>query len=168
MHFTSNTLALVTAVIISRVELANAANCPGVMRNNVCCVGGNLNLETCEGWPICKGPDTIDLATSTLSCATEIPVTVSNYDDLVSSASSKFLDKAGSITSTVSEATATDGEDATQITVSTTSDTSTEDSKDSESTTSATSTENSEDSGAGNLGLGYTLGAVVLGGVALL
>ncbi|KAJ4015538.1 hypothetical protein NW752_006999 [Fusarium irregulare] len=64
--------------------------CPGILSMNggkdkaFCCVGGNLS--TCEGWPLCEGS-----ATTTVSCATEIPVTATDYTALIESASSKYL-----------------------------------------------------------------------------
>ena len=76
--------------------------CPGVAEitqgsNGYCCVGGQVNNTNCEGWPICQGPATI---THSTVCATEIPFTASNYDDLVTSASSMYLNSDGSITAT--------------------------------------------------------------------
>ncbi|KAJ4249072.1 hypothetical protein NW762_012404 [Fusarium torreyae] len=95
--------------------------CPGAIEghgggtiDNYCCVGGQLTISRCKGWPICHGSATIKprAAEATPDCSASIPVTASDYDDLVSSASSKYL-KSGSgapatATSTSDDATSTD------------------------------------------------------------
>ncbi|KAF4450456.1 hypothetical protein F53441_6455 [Fusarium austroafricanum] len=71
----------------------NNKNCPGVLHNDgnntpYCCIGGRLDLSTCPGWPICTGPTR---EPKPLSCFTEIPFSATDYNSLVKSASSKFL-----------------------------------------------------------------------------
>jgi hypothetical protein len=56
-----------------------------------CCVGGDLNLSTCEDWPLCISPLTAKPDTISMSCATKIPIMASDYNSLVESASSKYL-----------------------------------------------------------------------------
>ena len=73
-------------------------NCPGVLYvassdSSACCVGGTiqpLTLSDCDGWPVCQGPVTVTQTSEPLSCATVIPVTDSNYDSLISSASASL------------------------------------------------------------------------------
>ncbi|KAF4974627.1 hypothetical protein FZEAL_8486 [Fusarium zealandicum] len=74
--------------------------CPGVLavtgdNDGYCCVGGELNLSTCEGWPICRGPQTEAPETTSMSCATKIALSESDYTSLVESASSRYLGKSG-------------------------------------------------------------------------
>ncbi|KAF4973487.1 hypothetical protein FSARC_221 [Fusarium sarcochroum] len=65
--------------------------CPGILsitgNNNAgfCCVGGNLS--TCKGWPICEATATAE----SVSCATKIPLSATDYTALIESASSKYL-----------------------------------------------------------------------------
>ncbi|SPJ88878.1 uncharacterized protein FTOL_12773 [Fusarium torulosum] len=81
----------------------NGVKCPGVLQasgsdnDGTCCVGGKLDLSTCEGWPICTGSS---WKPKSVSCATRIPVTAKGYTSLIESASSKYLQG--------SEASATD------------------------------------------------------------
>ncbi|RBR15910.1 uncharacterized protein FIESC28_07155 [Fusarium coffeatum] len=70
-------------------------NCPGVLRNNngndgkaYCCVGGKLDLSTCEGWPICTGSS---WSAKPVSCAATVPVTATDYGAQIKSARSKYL-----------------------------------------------------------------------------
>ncbi|KAJ4244564.1 hypothetical protein NW762_014419 [Fusarium torreyae] len=74
-------------------DSSGSKNCPGVLENGgnddgYCCVGGELDLSTCEGWPICTGSS---WEPKTVSCATMIPVTAKDYDARIESASSKYL-----------------------------------------------------------------------------
>ncbi|KYK58801.1 hypothetical protein DCS_05819 [Drechmeria coniospora] len=68
--------------------------CPGVYVANdtdaYCCVSGKLQLSVCAGWPLCTGSTTIDPKTSTLSCATTVPVTASDYKEAISRASASY------------------------------------------------------------------------------
>lgn len=109
MQFTSKSLMLGAAVALAGLHLAHAASnnkpCPGVQHvgdggnDDYCCIGGSLHFSNCDGWPICKGPTSFDPATETvLSCATTVPLSAANYADLVSSASSKYLNAQGSAT----------------------------------------------------------------------
>ncbi|KAM0234369.1 hypothetical protein ACHAP5_010091 [Fusarium lateritium] len=81
----------------------NGIKCPGVLQasgrdsDGTCCVGGKLDLSTCEGWPICTGSTR---EPKPLSCATRIPVSAKDYSSIIESASSKYLQG--------SEASATD------------------------------------------------------------
>lgn len=76
--------------------------CPGSIQgngggvdDNYCCVGGSAQVSNCPGWPICSGAPTT--TAKPVSCATKITLTDSDYFELVSSASSKYLDGNGSI-----------------------------------------------------------------------
>ncbi|KAL2669826.1 hypothetical protein Neosp_015271 [[Neocosmospora] mangrovei] len=74
--------------------------CPGVLQVNGgndahCCVGGTLNLSTCEGWPLCRGPQTAAPEPTSISCAAKIPLTANDYSSLVESASSRYLKASG-------------------------------------------------------------------------
>ncbi|KIL87457.1 hypothetical protein FAVG1_09163 [Fusarium avenaceum] len=79
--------------------------CPGVLEANgggsdsdgTCCVGGKLDLSTCEGWPICTGST---WEPKSVSCVTRVPVTAKDYSSIIESVSSKYLQG--------SEASATD------------------------------------------------------------
>ena len=91
--------------VAAGAAIVGTQTCPGSIegsgtgtQDNYCCVGGNVTVSVCAGWPICTGPTTVDLATRTPTCATTVPLTASNYDAQVSSASSKYLDKDGKIT----------------------------------------------------------------------
>lgn len=77
--------------------------CPGVIKftgsgsdDGYCCVGGDLTLSNCPGWPICTGPTTIDPRSTTLSCATTVPLSAADYSSLVSSASDSYYRTKGS------------------------------------------------------------------------
>ncbi|CAG1977261.1 unnamed protein product [Fusarium graminearum] len=70
-------------------------NCPGVLRNNgnndkknYCCVGGELDLSTCEGWPICTGSS---WKPKPITCATTVPISATDYNAQIKSARSKYL-----------------------------------------------------------------------------
>ncbi|KAI8716039.1 hypothetical protein NCS52_00896500 [Fusarium sp. LHS14.1] len=70
--------------------------CPGVLQvtgdnDGHCCVGGTLNLSTCKGWPLCSGRQTAAPEPTSISCATKIPLTASDYSSLIESASSRYL-----------------------------------------------------------------------------
>ncbi|KAL4731586.1 hypothetical protein ACLX1H_000559 [Fusarium chlamydosporum] len=88
-------------------------NCPGVLRNGndndnkaYCCVGGELDLSTCEGWPICTGSS---WSPKPITCAASVPVTIKDYSAQIKSASSKYLqdgNEPGATTNSVSSATA--------------------------------------------------------------
>ncbi|KAF5022645.1 hypothetical protein F66182_5321 [Fusarium sp. NRRL 66182] len=104
--FLSTSLLLFSAAALSVIQgsfgftAANPNDCPGVLvvdGNNVdyCCVGGDLDLSTCEGWPICTGSS---WSPKTRACSTTVPVTASDYESRVKSASSRYLADAGSIT----------------------------------------------------------------------
>lgn len=88
----------------------NNHNCPGVLNNPsnnkaYCCVGGKLDLSTCEGWPICTGSS---WEPKSMSCYTTIPVSASDYDSRVKSASSRYLNGVeASATDDASSATST-------------------------------------------------------------
>ncbi|KAF5624319.1 hypothetical protein F52700_9485 [Fusarium sp. NRRL 52700] len=90
----------------------NNKNCPGVLNNpadnkGYCCVGGKLDLSTCEGWPICTGSS---WEPKSMSCYTTIPVSASDYNSRVKSASSRYLNGAeASATDDASSATSTGG-----------------------------------------------------------
>ncbi|OBS24631.1 hypothetical protein FPOA_05171 [Fusarium poae] len=86
-------------------------NCPGVLRNGddndknaYCCVGGELDLSTCQGWPICTGSS---WKPKPLTCATTVPISATDYNAQIKSARSKYLeDDTLSVTSnSVSSAT---------------------------------------------------------------
>ncbi|KAL6916856.1 hypothetical protein FSST1_008351 [Fusarium sambucinum] len=71
-------------------------NCPGVLRNNdnndqktYCCVGGELDLSTCQGWPICTGSS---WEPKPITCATTIPISATDYNAQIKSARSKYLE----------------------------------------------------------------------------
>ncbi|WZH49739.1 uncharacterized protein QYS62_010948 [Fusarium acuminatum] len=72
----------------------NGIKCPGVLQasgsdsDGTCCVGGKLDLSTCEGWPICTGSS---WEPKSVSCATRVPVTAKDYSSIIESASSKYL-----------------------------------------------------------------------------
>lgn len=86
----------------------SADGCPGAMvDNDYCCIGGNLS--NCPGWPMCTGLTSFDLATPTCvtTCVTTIATSLSNWEDLASSASTSYLNDAGAIT-----ASATGGNDS--------------------------------------------------------
>ena len=92
-------LALLAASVAAR-------NCPGSIQNDgnsgndqYCCIGGHVTVSVCPGWPMCTGPTTVNPMAKP-SCATKVPWTASNYDQLVSSASSRYLNAQGSITAT--------------------------------------------------------------------
>ncbi|KAF9768203.1 hypothetical protein IL306_014526 [Fusarium sp. DS 682] len=99
------TLACLAQGIFAQTTIVtgeNNKNCPGVLNNSgdgkaYCCIGGTLDLSTCEGWPVCTGSS---WEPKTHSCYTTIPVSASDYDSRVKSASSKYLNGA--------EASATD------------------------------------------------------------
>ncbi|KAF4993173.1 hypothetical protein FGRMN_6658 [Fusarium graminum] len=95
--------------------------CPGVLSmtgNNqgYCCVGGELDLSTCAGWPICTGSTR---EPRPVTCATKIPITAKDYSKQVQSASSKYLqgseasatDSMASVTDSMASATSADGND---------------------------------------------------------
>ncbi|KAI8676068.1 hypothetical protein NCS57_00510200 [Fusarium keratoplasticum] len=74
--------------------------CPGVLQvtgdnDGHCCVGGTLNLSTCKGWPLCSGRQTAAPEPTSISCATKIPLTASDYSSLIESASSRYLKASG-------------------------------------------------------------------------
>lgn len=74
--------------------------CPGVLQatgdNDAhCCVGGTLNLSTCEGWPLCRGRQTAAPEPTSISCAAKIPLTANDYSSLIESASSRYLKASG-------------------------------------------------------------------------
>ncbi|KAF4345023.1 hypothetical protein FBEOM_897 [Fusarium beomiforme] len=102
------TLACLAQGILAQITIITGdnnqdnQNCPGVLNNHgdnkgYCCVGGELDLSTCEGWPICTGSS---WKAKSQSCYTTIPLSVSDYDSRIKSASSKYLNG--------NEATATD------------------------------------------------------------
>ncbi|KAF7557371.1 hypothetical protein G7Z17_g681 [Cylindrodendrum hubeiense] len=132
--------------------VAAAVNCPGVLDNDTCCVGGQLTLSNCPGWPICTGPTSFDPATTTLTCATQIATSVDDYSEVVASASSKYLDSNGNIIATAtdepdSSSTASDTAQstATDTAQSTTSDTAEATSSDTEEATSSETGEATSD-----------------------
>jgi hypothetical protein len=58
-----------------------------------CCVGGTLaplTLSVCAGWPICTGPTTVTQTNTPLSCVTNVPMLVSNWDASASSYSASL------------------------------------------------------------------------------
>jgi len=137
MHSTAAHLLLVLGMVISllRGTLAQTTvfiiddggtfNCPGVLRNNngndgkaYCCVGGELDLSTCEGWPICTGSS---WSAKPVSCAATVPVTATDYGAQIRSARSKYLeDDEPTITSgSVSSATSDGGQASAVSTTST-------------------------------------------------
>ncbi|KAK9444211.1 hypothetical protein VB005_01958 [Metarhizium brunneum] len=77
---------------------SSGVTCPGVLHatansqgsNTYCCVGGTLNLSNCPGWPACTGPTSFDPKSTTLSCASTVPLTASDYNARVSSASDSY------------------------------------------------------------------------------
>lgn len=84
----------------SRGSFVDGIFCPGVLQDvritdsatdGSCCVGGELTLSNCLGWPICTGPTSFNPGTTTLSCATVIPLSASDYRQLISSASVSFF-----------------------------------------------------------------------------
>ncbi|KAF4968741.1 hypothetical protein FSARC_3924 [Fusarium sarcochroum] len=127
-------------------DSSDSKNCPGVLQNGgnddgYCCVGGELDLSTCEGWPICTGSS---WEAKTVSCATKILVTAKDYDARIESASSKYLqdneatttaDSAPS-TTTISDSDDDDGNESGA----TASATSTEDNSTTDDSTTASST----------------------------
>lgn len=108
MHFFTASSLLLTALATAQGVIIQSINCPGALfpddtgdtDDEYCCIGGDVTVSDCPGWPICKGPKTVNVATQTPNCGVKIATTVSNYDDLVSSASSRYLNDAGSITAT--------------------------------------------------------------------
>ncbi|RGP67763.1 hypothetical protein FSPOR_5953 [Fusarium sporotrichioides] len=71
-------------------------NCPGVLQNDngndkkaYCCVGGELDLSTCQGWPICTGSS---WKPKPITCATTVPVSATDYNAQIRSARSKYLE----------------------------------------------------------------------------
>ncbi|KAM0231675.1 hypothetical protein ACHAP5_010967 [Fusarium lateritium] len=105
-------------------------NCPGVLNvggndDGYCCIGGELDLSTCEGWPICTGSS---WKPKTVSCATTIPITAKDYDARIESASSKYLQDTEATTTADSVPSATTisdsqdgGDDTSEATSSATS-----------------------------------------------
>ncbi|KAJ4118929.1 hypothetical protein NW768_010671 [Fusarium equiseti] len=95
-------------------------NCPGVLRNDngndgkaYCCVGGELDLSTCEGWPICTGSS---WSAKPVSCATTVPVTATDYGAQIRSARSKYLqDDEPTITSDSVSSATSDGSQAAAV-----------------------------------------------------
>ena len=90
--------ASANADTLSFIQRSNNNNCPGVQlndNNNIeyCCVGGSLDMQFST---IFDDPSTTSVSISTqasdtsMSCATKIPMTASNYDALVSSASVSY------------------------------------------------------------------------------
>ena len=77
--------------------LSGNIKCPGVIKGDTegrdpdgyCCVGGHLTISNCEGWPICKGPQTV--TQTSIECSTKVPFSIDNYDSVVDSASSHYL-----------------------------------------------------------------------------
>lgn len=82
---------IVVLAVTSRALAAQVQDkdCPGVLEEDYCCVGGHLTLSNCKGWPICKGPRTV--TQTSVSCSTKVFFSADDYDDVVSSASSKYL-----------------------------------------------------------------------------
>jgi hypothetical protein len=68
---TNNDKVILNSSIAGRNE-----NCPGVLKQakdeGYCCVGGDLNLSTCEDWPLCISPLTAKPDSISMSCATKI------------------------------------------------------------------------------------------------
>ncbi|RFN45309.1 hypothetical protein FIE12Z_10458 [Fusarium flagelliforme] len=95
-------------------------NCPGVLRNNngdegkaYCCVGGELDLSTCEGWPICTGSS---WSAKSVSCAATVPVTATDYGAQIRSARSKYLhDDEPTITGNSVSSATSDGSQASAV-----------------------------------------------------
>ncbi|KAF5661374.1 hypothetical protein FHETE_8436 [Fusarium heterosporum] len=93
---------------------ADNLKCPGVLSmtgNNqgYCCVGGELDLSTCAGWPICTGSTR---EPRPVTCATKIPITAKDYSKQVQSASSKYLQGSeASATDSMASATSAGGND---------------------------------------------------------
>jgi hypothetical protein len=115
MLLSSISLACLIQGILAQTTIItgeNNKNCPGVLNNPpdnkaYCCIGGELDLSTCEGWPICTGSS---WEPKSMSCYTTIPVSASDYDSRVKSASSKYLNGAeASATDDASSATSTGG-----------------------------------------------------------
>ncbi|EWG49021.1 hypothetical protein FVEG_08645 [Fusarium verticillioides 7600] len=113
MLLSSLSLACLIQGILAQTTIItgeNNKNCPGVLNNPsdnkaYCCVGGELDLSTCEGWPICTGSS---WEPKSMSCYTTIPVSASDYDSRVKSASSRYLNGAeASATDDASSATST-------------------------------------------------------------
>ncbi|KAM4064966.1 hypothetical protein HRG_004686 [Hirsutella rhossiliensis] len=102
MHFPTTFAVLLS---LSSSGLAQATwpsdrKCPGVVQvtkedeqhlGGVCCVGGELKLENCEGWPICKGPTSFDAAKQTPSCIVKVPMTASDFEERVSKATATAM-----------------------------------------------------------------------------
>ncbi|KAF4459984.1 hypothetical protein FALBO_13243 [Fusarium albosuccineum] len=95
--------------------------CPGVLQghgggttDNYCCVpGSQATISKCPGWPLCNRAAIVVGGTATSDCSASVPVTTSNYDELISSASSKYLKSGGddtpaTATSTSDDANSTD------------------------------------------------------------
>ncbi|KAH7002724.1 hypothetical protein EDB82DRAFT_241 [Fusarium venenatum] len=103
----ADTVVMVNGVTFTGDAQAESGNnrlvgtkCPGVLQvtgdnDDHCCVGGTLNLSTCEGWPLCSGPHTAAPEPTSISCATKIPLTANNYSSLIESASSRYLKASG-------------------------------------------------------------------------
>ncbi|KAM0350555.1 hypothetical protein ACHAPU_003038 [Fusarium lateritium] len=123
---TAMSLASVMQCTLAQTTTFNGDNmdslkCPGVLSmtgNNegYCCVGGELDLSTCAGWPICTGSTR---EPRPVTCATKIPITAKDYSDQVQSASSKYLqgseasatDSMASSTDSMASATSAGGND---------------------------------------------------------
>ena len=102
---------VISGITNSGADIINTAaiKCPGILSvssgdsqdNGVCCIGGNPS--TCDGWPLCAAT----ASRTPVSCATNIPVSATDYSSLVESASSKYLDGNGKAkASTTADATA--------------------------------------------------------------
>ncbi|KAF5551925.1 hypothetical protein FPHYL_9070 [Fusarium phyllophilum] len=114
MLLSSISLACLIQGIVAQTTIItgeNNKNCPGVLNNPpdnkaYCCVGGKLDLSTCEGWPLCTGSS---WEPKSMSCYTTIPISASDYDSRVKSASSRYLNGGveASATDDASSATST-------------------------------------------------------------
>ena len=126
------------------------------------CVGGELTLSTCPGWPICTGSGTVDTATQTESCVTRIPVTQSDYSELISSYS-ESLSGGGS-----GGATATATGDDTSDSTSTGTPSATESGSQGAQETGADTSSTSSDSSGGRVGPMGAVAGGLLGLAAML
>ncbi|RVX70923.1 hypothetical protein B0A52_06080 [Exophiala mesophila] len=105
-----------SAGITEVINGVTVSNCPGAMvvqgtTATYCCVGGTgFSMSFCEGFPFCSSTDTMSTTTSAMSiatptCQTTIPLSATNFDQLVESASRSLASASGSASAAATAST---------------------------------------------------------------
>ncbi|KIV97680.1 hypothetical protein PV10_01396 [Exophiala mesophila] len=105
---------LSSAGVTEVINGVTVSNCPGAMvvqgtTATYCCVGGTgFSMSFCDGFPFCSSTDTVTTTSATSlatpTCQTTIPLSATNFQQLVESASRSLASASGSASASASAA----------------------------------------------------------------